>query len=292
MTEAVFKSVDDEGERAENHFGQLLRYEREKRGLLPEGIAGELCLSVAVIRSLEAGDTDALPELVYVRGYIRAYCRLLGIASDNLLKSAALESEESEESEENDFLPAMDEHVHHLTRLWGSIAVLSVAVLLVLLWWMDRPRELGHLLWTPAVNPAMNLAHEPSDEPPEAVTGYTSEPSTLEFPSGDRPSTPIFDPLAADTGQVEEASPVKLVEIKIYSSIRSWMYLSDGAGKILINRMAFPDYGGTFYGVFPLEFKIGDARGVRVWVGDIEYDLKRHMSQLNTAFFTLEDPLQ
>ena len=254
---------------AKNRVGKSLQYEREKRGLSPEEVARELRLPASVIYSLEAGDVDSLPEPVYVRGYVRAYCRLLKISPQPLLENFVFEPSGSEES---DSLPETEEHVHHLTRLWGSIAVLSVVALLVLFWRMEQPREFDH---SPPVSEPDALSV------PEPFTGRpVGTDSSVEFDSDAVPGV----------GRAGQPPPDNLVAVTIRSSTRSWAYLTDGSGEVLINRMVLPDYHGTVYGTFPFHFKIGDARGVRVWIDGVEYDLQRHVSQLNTAFFKMEAP--
>ncbi len=263
MTEPAFKSVDPEFNTAEL-LGQSLQYEREKQELSVKDVAQQLCLSVALIRSLEAGDTDALPEPVYVRGYTRSYCRLLKIDPEPLLEKLVLEAPEQED---DDFLPAMNEHVHRLTRLWGSLAVASVIILLMSFWWMEQLRQFEE---APTLKPVPRplITRVPAD------TG-SAEPAVV---GGD--------------GSPGPSRPAELAEITIHASNRSWAHLIDGSGKVLINRMLEQDYRGTIYGSFPLDFKFGDARGVRVWIDGIEYDIKRHISQISTAFFKLEKPAQ
>ena len=57
--------------------GQLLRAEREKKGLTFGEIADALFIRKQVLRALESGDWDALPPVVYVRGYVTLYASFL-----------------------------------------------------------------------------------------------------------------------------------------------------------------------------------------------------------------------
>ena len=60
-------------------IGQLLRAEREKKGLTIEEVADALFIRKQVLRALESGDWDALPPAVYVRGYVTLYASFLDI---------------------------------------------------------------------------------------------------------------------------------------------------------------------------------------------------------------------
>ena len=65
--------------------GSLLATQRQKQNRTVEEIADELNLSVTQIRTIELDQSEGLPEPTYVRGYIRAYARLLGMDADTVL---------------------------------------------------------------------------------------------------------------------------------------------------------------------------------------------------------------
>jgi hypothetical protein len=60
-------------------IGPLLRTEREKKGLSVEEIADALFIRKQVLKALESGNWDALPPVVYVRGYVTLYASFLDI---------------------------------------------------------------------------------------------------------------------------------------------------------------------------------------------------------------------
>ena len=381
MAEPFFKSADlGTEESAESRIGQTLQYEREKQGLTVGSVAQRLCLSKSLIERLEAGDTAALPETVYVRGYIRAYCSLLGMDSAPLLDEFA---PKPTRREEDDFLPAINEHIHRMTRLWGTFTVLAVVILLVSFWWMERPgvpeaaldlpsepaaqqapetfvpsavenssfpnpasesppaasaepepREppAARVEPEPRESPAASAEPEPRESPaasaepesrespaasaepePRESPAASAEPESRESPAASAEPEPREPPAVRAEPEPREApaasaepEPRELpvvppvappvaddeAEISIQTSLRSWARLSDGTGAVLVERMLPPGYSTTVHGEFPLDFRFGDARGMRVWVNGLEYDVKRHINRLNVAFFTLEEPLQ
>lgn len=65
--------------------GATLQAAREARQLSVSEVADQLKLSSAVVTALEANDWDRLPAQVFVRGYIRAYARLMGLDDEELL---------------------------------------------------------------------------------------------------------------------------------------------------------------------------------------------------------------
>jgi len=58
--------------------GDLLRHEREQQGLSIEKASAQSRIRLAVINSIESGETSDIPS-VYLRGYIRNYARFLGM---------------------------------------------------------------------------------------------------------------------------------------------------------------------------------------------------------------------
>ena len=62
-------------------IGQALKAEREKSNILLQDIAEQTRLSYANLTALEAGDFESLPGIGYIPGYIRNYCKAVGIDS-------------------------------------------------------------------------------------------------------------------------------------------------------------------------------------------------------------------
>ena len=65
--------------------GQKLRAAREQAGLTRVEIADKLFLHVGFVTHLENDAFDQLPGATFVKGYIKSYCRVLGIKSEPLI---------------------------------------------------------------------------------------------------------------------------------------------------------------------------------------------------------------
>lgn len=65
--------------------GSLLAAARQQKNWSVEQVAEQLKLSTKQIRALEANQFDALPQMVIVRGFIRAYAKLLKIDADTIV---------------------------------------------------------------------------------------------------------------------------------------------------------------------------------------------------------------
>jgi cytoskeleton protein RodZ len=66
-------------------IGELLRGERERRGLSHSQISRRTRLRKTFIEALENEDWDRLPQPVFVKGFLRSYASVLGIDPERLL---------------------------------------------------------------------------------------------------------------------------------------------------------------------------------------------------------------
>jgi cytoskeletal protein RodZ len=69
--------------------GEQLRAARMGYQWAIEDVAANLNLTVEVVKALEEGDHTNLPESAFVRGYLRAYARLMEIDENLVLKGSA-----------------------------------------------------------------------------------------------------------------------------------------------------------------------------------------------------------
>lgn len=65
--------------------GQRLRLAREARQLTRDTVAAQMRIEPKVIDALERDDYTQLPAAVFVRGYLRAYAKLIGLAPEPLV---------------------------------------------------------------------------------------------------------------------------------------------------------------------------------------------------------------
>lgn len=116
---------------------QLVRA-REQKGYSQEYVAGRLHLRVRIIELLEADDYEHMPEPVFIKGYLRAYAKLLGIPSDPLL--ALYNSMHITERKVEKALWQMKRETHKgeqiVRLLTGVIAV--AAVVAIAFWWQNN----------------------------------------------------------------------------------------------------------------------------------------------------------
>jgi cytoskeleton protein RodZ len=69
----------------ESSPGAMLRTARIQHNLNVEQVAKELHLDARIVTAMENDDHAALPEPIFVQGYLRSYARLVGLSTDEIV---------------------------------------------------------------------------------------------------------------------------------------------------------------------------------------------------------------
>ena len=146
MSEVVSPSPPEHpGPTLPEHPGATLKEARRRRGASVADIAETLHLHERVVEALEEGRSEHLPARVYVRGYVRAYARLLGLDEDDISDrfEAAMPkpATPSGGAPPSAFLlrPTLaDRAQRHLGILFGVIVVIVLVGAALALWWASR----------------------------------------------------------------------------------------------------------------------------------------------------------
>ncbi len=130
--------VENEIEKQPVYIGAILKEHREKQDVSINQVANQLHLDVNVIITIENDDHDSLPDPIYVRGYIRGYCKLLKLDPEQMLALY----KESAGREDPEIIPEIkypsqssssDKPVKAFTYL-----ISLGLVLLVIAWWQSN----------------------------------------------------------------------------------------------------------------------------------------------------------
>ena len=73
-------------------LGAFIARVREERGMSVEELSAATKVSVAYIKSIEAGNWKAFPVAAYVRGYLHSICNKLNLNQQQVLKAYVAES--------------------------------------------------------------------------------------------------------------------------------------------------------------------------------------------------------
>jgi cytoskeleton protein RodZ len=125
--------------------GAQLACIREQQGYSIEYIASKLHLRVCVINLLEADDYQAMPEPVFIKGYLRAYANLLGVKYEPLLEAFNRSHATGERIQERALWQTRrpTHNSEHITRwITGGFAVI---VVIAVAWWWSKSKDVETL---------------------------------------------------------------------------------------------------------------------------------------------------
>ncbi|MCC5791814.1 MAG: helix-turn-helix domain-containing protein [Legionellaceae bacterium] len=159
--------------------GNALRQAREEKGYSTEYVAGRLHLRVRVIELLEADDYPHLPEPVFVKGYIRAYAKLIDVDYEPLL--ASFNAQYRQEYRPERMLWQSQPEVNkgaHLVR-WFTLISIGVVLTAVGIWWHQAKDS---LLGT-KLNEQVSLGQKASEK--VTLTDLNKMHTVVELPNKD-----------------------------------------------------------------------------------------------------------
>ncbi|MDX2472026.1 MAG: helix-turn-helix domain-containing protein [SAR324 cluster bacterium] len=110
--------------------GEILKQKREEHSYTLEHVAEITRITLSNLRFIEEGNTEMLPALVFVRGFVRNYANLLGLDSDWMVEVLNRIYEQSEGIEK------YDDDSYSGTKSGGSdktYLTLAVGILVILI---------------------------------------------------------------------------------------------------------------------------------------------------------------
>jgi cytoskeleton protein RodZ len=167
--------------------GATLASLREQKGMSIEYVAGKLHLRTNLIEHLECDAYEHMPDTVFIKGYIRAYAKLLGIDANPLVQAFNRVERKDIRPERAIWQNKREQPVGEFLIKWTSILIIIVGVVAIGMWWQgnteaveDADANVSHLESAPSIN---------KSEPQEAPEALKSElpimntvlPSNLPF---------------------------------------------------------------------------------------------------------------
>ncbi|MEK7773583.1 MAG: RodZ domain-containing protein, partial [Deltaproteobacteria bacterium] len=206
--------------------GENLKRERELRGITLQKMHEATKVQMKHLEALEADDYAKLPHPTFVRGFIKSYCKVLGLdETDALLRYEMYSRENAPASGGREAAPASGgvsrQNPFHRLRVdlpgksARNIAVLVAAglVIMVLFYLFSARHEKGSAPPADneiaAVNPEGQKTAEPQEKPPgEAATDAATDNADA---NGKKPVQEALDP-ALNTGGRKHTLVVKASE--------------------------------------------------------------------------------
>ncbi len=126
------------------NIGAILRKKREEHAYTLEHVSEITRITLTSLRNIEQGNLDALPGLVFVRGFIRNYAKLLGLESDWMIEALnQTYSDRTQVSSVSDqprsFNPMSQPESNNTKPLILVGAVLIISLVAFLVYWQSKP---------------------------------------------------------------------------------------------------------------------------------------------------------
>ena len=250
-----------------NHgCGKRLRTAREAAGLSIQDVASRLKMPVRVVESLEAEDWSRLGAPVFIRGQLRSYGRLLGLATAMVHEASGVGPVRPVELTPRTYVPRM--------RIVAEQAA----------------RRLVYVVITAAIALPVWLATQPHLAPQDTVSG------SLDVPVGAKAVTEVArgpTALVASMAPVSQRQPTQAPParhaapaLELQLSADSWVEVMTPDGRVL-EQSLLP--AGEIRGFAAGEVGavvLGNAGAVDVRTHGVEQDLAPYL-RANVARFTV-----
>lgn len=283
--------------------GAQLAAFREERGWTVEQVASQLNLASRQIVALEADAYQALPGMAIVRGFIRAYAKLLKVDPTPLLATLdknTMPAQESIVPRKTLATPFSDARLPSMTERSGLsfkwvIGILLGLLLGVAIW---AARQGGDVVEIPATS-APQVKDESSGAAPPAdanvpapdLKGQQQEPAPAPVAN---PAGPVSEQPAAVSGGVAQAlaqpaaGPSTADTLQFKAREDSWIEVRRISGNgVLLSRIVRAGEGASVEMSEPVSIVIGNASGVDVTLRGKPVELKA-IGASNVARFTLK----
>ncbi|MBS4721633.1 MULTISPECIES: RodZ domain-containing protein [Aeromonas] len=285
--------------------GQLLRNAREQLGWTREQVASRIHLRLTLIAAIEADTYDKHTSHTFIRGYLRAYAKLVGIPEETILAAyeklglTPPDNIDMQSFSRRSRQQANDSRLKVVTWL----VILVLIGLSVAWWWQSTARRsagddaLAATEMSATVNtPEANVA--PAVEVTEPVLPAASDAvSTQVVVSGATATLPVVatDASAAvptdvsgavSTAESTTTEPAKAPQLKMSFTADCWLDVKDANGKTLFSGLKKANDELVLEGPEPLRFIIGAPMAVNLEYQGKSFDMSRYNNG-RTARFSL-----
>lgn len=280
-------------------LGATLREKRIAMGLSVADVAAQIRLAPRQIEALEADDLAHLPELPFVRGFVRSYAKLLQLDDQPLLATLPDPHAVSERIEpESVEVPFNIQQLSaRQNQMWlYATAVIAVLVVVFAIWHYAAPKvevkaPVSDIMESSITLPALNeiasavIASEVvADEEvapaiaasaPVAVAPIVKTPVPQQTaPAVKAQTAPALKTATAltqstvtniSTADQSVVSAANLVRIRVVFDAESWTEVKDATGRLMSSKLNEAGTELNLNGQAPYDLVIGNARFVQLY---------------------------
>lgn len=298
--------------------GQLLRNAREQLGWTREQVASRIHLRLTLIAAIEADTYDKHTSHTFIRGYLRAYAKLVGIPEETILAAyerlglTPPDNIDMQSFSRRSRQRANDSRLKVVTWL----VILVLIALSIAWWWQSTARrsageealaatEMGTTSTVSSDTAASDSAAPVIEAAAPVLPAVSDAAATVESPIAVAPvaseavsTAPALDNAsAAVTTEATEASAAVSTEpaatesatapqLKMSFTADCWLDVKDANGKTLFSGLKKANDELVLEGPEPLKFIIGAPMAVNLEYKGKSFDMSRYNNG-RTARFSL-----
>ena len=207
---------DNAADASRKTLGETLAAERERQGLSRADAAQRLHMSAWQVEALETGDFARLPKGTFLRGFVRNYAKVLGLAPESIMPLLVEDAPVHGRPgivvpTQNIRFDPLHERLQNPYVKAGSIAAVVIAVALAAMyWWVfirpALPAAIAHKAAqaAPAPKPHLGAPEAVASTPPVALP--ETAPAVASTPAQELPSP---QPAAPKAASAKSAAPAK-----------------------------------------------------------------------------------
>ncbi|MFZ1765511.1 MAG: RodZ domain-containing protein [Candidatus Nitrotoga sp.] len=233
--------------------GAALREARERLGLSIADVESRLKFASRQIEALETDNFTRLPEIFFVRRFVRSYAKLLQLDPDPLLAALPIAPVQPSLHAASIAIEVPFPNTYATRRLkiiWLAIGLVAVMITLVLFVWLNRSK--------PTMPQAtVETIELPAAMPTPASVVIAVPPDVLAV----SPEAPAAEAIKIESNSASKQS----ASIRLTFDADSWVKVTDNDGKILLSQLNSSGSEQHLKGRPPFSVVIGNINGVRLY---------------------------
>lgn len=187
--------------------GEMLRELRQRLNLTEAEVAVQLNLSPHIIALIEADNFAKLPGHTFVRGYLRAYAKLLGISAEeiiNAFNSIYPDTRERAPLPQRNYQHSVLKQKRQTERSvkFVGYAILAVMLILMILWWHNHSNSSSKQL------PNVAIAQPTQTSTPETIPNAAAAMPVIGPGLNNQTQMTVVVPMVGNVQQAVTNTPV------------------------------------------------------------------------------------
>ena len=186
--------------------GSRLMAARNSRGLSIEDVANRMHLSTSIIVSIEEDDFDAITAPIFVKGYLRAYARIVMLNEDEMIAQYVEGYSDHDPTINTTSSMAAEITVDDARIKWTTYLVIFVLIALLGIWWWNKNQNKADVFSLDALQTDTQAQSDTSDDAmQEEIEAVSESVASIQI---EAPVTEVApeEEVVSEISKIEEAT--------------------------------------------------------------------------------------